>query len=125
MRVCKTFTFDAAHFLPNHEGPCRRLHGHTWKLEVEVSSDKLILEGSETGMVVDFAKVKDVVNYKVIDQLDHTLLNDTVSNPTCENLLEWMWKNLQVWIEESHGFLSRLRLYETPGSYAELERKEE
>jgi len=119
MKVCKMFTFDAAHYLPSYEGKCRNLHGHTWKLEVEVSSDELIQEGSETGMVVDFAKVKDVVNREVINKLDHNLLNDMVKNPTCENLLGWIWDNLQTELEECHGFLTRLRLYETSDSYAE------
>jgi len=119
MRVCKAFTFDAAHYLPSYEGKCQNLHGHTWKLEVEVSSDRLIQEGSEAGMVVDFAKVKDVVSRRVIDQLDHTLLNDILPNPTCENLLDWMWDNLEAWVAGLSCELVRLRLYETPDSFAE------
>ena len=123
MRVCKTFRFDAAHYLPNYEGKCKNLHGHSWTLEVEVSSDELIRFGSGAGMVVDFAKLKDVVNREVIDRLDHTLLNDTVENPTCENLLEWIWKALWS-IHEGGVVLERLRLYETPDSYAEVRREE-
>ena len=124
MRVCKIFRFDAAHYLPNYVGKCSRLHGHTWTLEVEVSSDELIQSGSEAGMVIDFGELKKEVNELVIDKLDHTLLNDTLVNPTCENLLEWMWKVLRDEIEKSPGFLERLRLHETPDSFAELSREE-
>ena len=123
MRVCKMFRFDAAHYLPNYEGKCKNLHGHTWTLEVEVSSDKLIQLGSEAGMVVDFGKLKEAVNREVISELDHTLLNDTIENPTCENLLEWIWKALFPWsIHEGGVVLERLRLYETPDSFAEMRR---
>ena len=120
MRVCKIFSFDAAHRLPNYEGKCSKLHGHRWVLEVEVSSDRLIQSGSEAGMVTDFAKLKGTVNKLVIDRLDHSYLNDVIENPTCENLLGWIWAGLRDEIEKSPGFLERLRLYETPDSFAEM-----
>jgi len=123
MLVCKTFTLDAAHYLPHYEGKCRNLHGHTWTLEVEVSSTRpvgLITVGPKQGMVVDFEDLKDLVNSRVVNRLDHTLLNDLVKNPTCENLLTWMWDNLADWVGGLSCELSRLRLYETPGSFAEL-----
>ena len=114
--VCKIFSFDAAHFLPDYKGKCRNLHGHTWKLEVEVSGPV----GNETGMVVDFAKLKEVVNLRILQHLDHSLLNDKVSDPTCENLLDWIWKILFLWTTcEGMVKLERLRLWETPDSYAE------
>ena len=126
MQACKIFRFDAAHYLPNYEGKCKNLHGHTWTLEVEVSSDELIQSGSEAGMVIDFGKLKEAVNREVIGKLDHTLLNDTIENPTCENLLEWMWKALFPWsIHEGRVVLERLRLYETPDSFVELRRAKE
>lgn len=125
--VCKVFTFDAAHYLPGYDGKCRNLHGHTWKLEVEVSG--LVTPG--TGMVIDFVYLKNLVNDEVISKLDHTCLNEAlegkmedcygVTNPTCENLLDWIWGRLSPmggWTEKIK--LVRLRLYETPDSYAEI-----
>lgn len=109
MKVCKIFRFDAAHYLPNYDGKCKSLHGHTWTLEVEVFGYVNV----DSGMIVDFAVLKDSVNRLVIDKLDHTLLNDVVENPTCENLINWIWRQL------THMQLARLRLYETPDSYAE------
>jgi len=107
MRVCKIFRFDAAHYLPEYEGKCRNMHGHTWTLEVEVSGSV------RKGMVMDFAVLKSLVKEKVIDCLDHSLLNDIIPNPTCENLLFWIRRSLGL-----EG-LARLRLYETPDSFAE------
>ncbi len=121
VKVCKSFSFDAAHYLPNYEGKCKNLHGHTWKLEVGVSG----YAGGTTGMVIDFGELKEVVNREVISRLDHTLLNERVDNPTCENLLGWIWKALTLWFPHEGGIkLERLRLWETPDSYAEL-RKED
>lgn len=128
MRVCKIFRFDAAHYLPEYDGKCKNMHGHGWRLEVE-------LEGNveADGMVLDFSELKRVVNHLVIDHLDHRLLNDVIVNPTCENLLIWIaevlcpkvvdYKELKkaanvAGVEYLH-LISRLRLYETPDSYAE------
>ena len=117
MRVCKRFKFDAAHWLPDYEGPCSRLHGHTWFLEVEVEGPV-----DSQGFVMDFVELKKLVQDKVIGLLDHQCLNDLgllfSANPTCEVVLNWVWEVLD-------GFgppwrLSRLRLYESPDSYAEL-----
>jgi 6-pyruvoyltetrahydropterin/6-carboxytetrahydropterin synthase len=35
-RICRSFSFDSAHQLPNHDGKCRHLHGHTYRTEVEL-----------------------------------------------------------------------------------------
>ena len=60
--------FDAAHFLPWHEGKCKNLHGHRWEVEVVISAREL----DEHGFVVDFALVKDIIK-RVIP--DHQPLN--------------------------------------------------
>ena len=117
MSICKTFGFDAAHRLPYYEGKCFVLHGHSWVLEVEVSGTPILLEGPKVGMVMDFGDLKTAVQREVIDRLDHTLLNDTISNPTAENILMWIWNKLRCL---PFGMLSRLRLYETRDSFAEL-----
>ena len=116
MSVCKMFRFDAAHYLPNYEGKCKNLHGHTWTLEVEVLGNV----NPTSGLVIDFVELKSVVNQMIVDKLDHTLLNDTVKNPTCENLLDWIATQLD-WESDSDPLeVCRLRLYETPDSFAEL-----
>jgi len=90
----KDFTFSAAHRLPHHLGACGDLHGHTWKCTVYVKTHALVTEGAETGMVVDFAKLKEQIS-GIRKLLDHKLLNDVLPNPTAENLAKWIFDELK------------------------------
>lgn len=78
-------SFAAAHHLPDYEGPCSQVHGHTWVVEVEVSAKNV----GNGGMVVDFAIVKGVLR-EVVAKFDHKNLNDLSwfqrVPPTAENV---------------------------------------
>lgn len=93
MQIFKEFGFEAAHLLPYvPEGhKCKRLHGHSFKVEVHVSGP---LHG-ELGWVMDFADIKSAVK-PVIARLDHRYLNEIpgLENPTSEVLAEWLWREL-------------------------------
>lgn len=94
----KSFSFEAAHRLPFHKGKCSRLHGHSWKLVVEVRGKQLIKEEvSDHGMVMDYAMIKDKVEPLVEKYLDHHYLNETtkLKSPTSENLCVWIFKQLK------------------------------
>src|SRR5213592_3496715 len=102
--VTRSFRFEAAHQLPWHDGPCRNLHGHSYRLEITVEGPV-----GEQGMVVDFSELKTVVQRMVIDRYDHTYLNELLDNPTAELLAHEIWKSL-----EAGGLgLTRIRLWET------------
>ena len=94
MELFRKFQIEAAHFLPNvPEGhKCRRMHGHSFRIEVHVSGEV----GAQTGWVMDFADVKRAFQ-PLFDQLDHHCLNDIdgLENPTSENLARWIWQRLQ------------------------------
>jgi 6-pyruvoyltetrahydropterin/6-carboxytetrahydropterin synthase len=94
MEIFRVFQIEAAHFLPNvPEGhKCRRLHGHSFRIEVHVGGEV----GAETGWVMDFADLKRAFQ-PLFDQLDHHCLNDIegLKNPTSENLARWVWRRLQ------------------------------
>lgn len=111
MRVCKSFTFEAAHRLPNYAGPCSRWHGHHWVLQVEISGNI-----NSDGFVMDFSELKQKVNNFAISKLDHYCLNDIISNPTCELLLIWIYKQLV----DNLPNIYELRLWETPDNFAAL-----
>ena len=64
MLITKEFTFDAAHKLDWHQGKCKNLHGHTYKLQVTV-----VGELNKNGIVIDFGDLKNIVNNKVIEVL--------------------------------------------------------
>jgi len=73
LRVRKEFTFDASHRLPEHAGKCSNLHGHTYRLAVEVRGpiQPISSANSASGMIVDFATLKAIVRTHIINRLDH------------------------------------------------------
>ncbi len=112
-RITKSFTFDAAHWLPQvpETHKCRRLHGHTYRVEVA-------LEGPldpEMGWVEDYGRIKAACA-PLIEQLDHSCLNDTegLENPTAERLAEWLFDRLQSQLPA----LSEITVCETPSTQA-------
>ena len=92
--LTKTFRFEAAHSLPNvPEGhKCRRLHGHSYRVDVHVAGEP----EAETGWVVDFGDIKQAVA-PVLDTLDHRCLNDIpgLENSTSELLCKYLWARIQ------------------------------
>src|SRR6266508_1834571 len=70
MDLTTTYVFDAAHRIAGHPGKCAWLHGHTYHLEVTVSSPRL----NPLGMVMDFDDLRDVVRKAVLDLWDHATL---------------------------------------------------
>ena len=111
MQIRKSFTFEAAHVLPNHPGKCARLHGHSYRLDVALEGP-LQASGPAAGMVEDFEVVSRVVKAAVIGELDHRSLNEVLENPTAERIVAWVWRRLE---QELPG-LAELTLWETPTS---------
>jgi 6-pyruvoyltetrahydropterin/6-carboxytetrahydropterin synthase len=93
MRIFKELTFEAAHRLPNlPEGHrCRRLHGHSFKVEVHVAG----APDRRLGWVIDFGDIKAAAA-PILEELDHHYLNEIpgLENPTSEVLAAWIWKRL-------------------------------
>ena len=109
-------TFAAAHRLPEHEGKCCRLHGHTYGLEVTVQGTPQA-SGPAAGMVMDFAELRDRVSELIVQPLDHQLLNDVFDFvPTAEAVAAWMFARLG----EGGLPVVRVRLAEGPNSYVEV-----
>lgn len=110
--ITKSFVFDCCHYLPYHDRKCKFLHGHTYHMEISVKNRVL----QETGMVIDFGLLKQIVNETVIDKFDHGFLNQYIEYPTCEIMINWIWQQLSVRLKG----LVRIRLWETDGSYCEI-----
>ena len=139
MKVAKRFRWEAAHRLPWHEGPCRSLHGHSYRMLVE-------LEGrtDERGMMMDFQHLKrclkplvDAWDHAVLvsetdgellDLLDHTDWKRAVLpfDTTSENLAGYVARHLTVdhaAVLRAHRVERvRVRIEETETCYAEAER---
>lgn len=74
MYILKTEdSFDSAHFLSGYDGKCKNIHGHRWRVVLEVKSKELEAEGQTRGMVVDFSKLKADLK-SITDSLDHTFI---------------------------------------------------
>lgn len=112
MQICKSFVFDACHFLPYHDRRCKFMHGHTYHMEICVQNRVL----QETGMVIDFGELKTIVNEDVIDSFDHGFLNEHIDYPTCEMMVTWIWAVLSRRVKG----LQHIKVYETDGSYCML-----
>ncbi len=109
LSLSTAFHFAASHFLTKYHGKCENLHGHNYKIVVSIHGPI-----KEDGMVIDFKIIKDIVNERVIDKLDHTHLNDTIDNPSAENLAIWIWDKIKDDLP-----LAKIAVYETENYYAE------
>ena len=103
----------AAHFLRGYEGPCKNLHGHTWKIEITLLADQL----NEIGLVVDFAEVKKKLREFLLS-LDHVCLNDLPFfkevNPSTENLAKYIYEEFAKVTKPF--ILKRVRVWESETS---------
>lgn len=136
-KIAKEFQFDACHMLDGHQGKCHNLHGHTYRLIVEVSSP-LQPQGSSKEMVMDFADIKTIINQHIISQLDHAYLYDETNNnerkiaallkqmqrkvfafpcrTTAEGISRFIFNQLIAYLP-----VSKITLWETPTSYCEYQ----
>ena len=73
--VTKTIKFDAAHVLTNHQGLCKNLHGHTYRVDISVSQR----ECDESDMVIDFKDLKGIAAEVICEHFDHAFIYNTDS----------------------------------------------
>jgi 6-pyruvoyltetrahydropterin/6-carboxytetrahydropterin synthase len=94
MELRKTFQFEAAHLLPHlpKSHKCRRLHGHSFQVEVAVAGEC----DARLGWLIDYAEITDAFK-PIFEKLDHYYLNEIhgLENPTSENVAAWIWKKLK------------------------------
>jgi len=139
IRVTKEFTFEMAHVLPNYDGPCRNVHGHSYRLFVTITGTPVTdTDNPKFGMVMDFSDLKRIVRNRILSIFDHSvvvgirsgaeklemfksLFGNTVPvdyQPTCENLVSDFAERISQDLPENIMLFS-LKLYETSTSYAE------
>jgi 6-pyruvoyltetrahydropterin/6-carboxytetrahydropterin synthase len=139
IRVTKEFSFEMAHALLNYDGPCRNVHGHSYRLFVTISGVPVDEpENPKVGMVIDFTDLKGIVKREIVNIFDHAVV---VSNrfdkekmemftkmfgntvlvdyqPTCENLVSDFAARIIRHLPRGIK-LHSLKLYETATSFAE------
>lgn len=104
--------FAAAHLLRGYPGVCSQLHGHNWKVEVEVEARAL----DAIGMSMDFKDIKRATK-ELIDSLDHRHLNEIPPfdevNPTAENIAAYLYRRLAEQIDTDTLRVGAVTLWET------------
>ena len=104
--------FSSAHRLRYLHGKCEELHGHNWKVEVSVVSDRL----NKEGVVIDFQILRQKVE-KVLKPLDHTYLNDlpyfSGKEPSSENIAKYIFDKLKRELKEYRVTLKRVAAWES------------
>lgn len=134
LTVSKECVFDAAHVLTKHSGQCKNLHGHTYRLVVEVEQ-----VDATSDMIIDFKDLKSVMQEVILDRFDHAFIFDTHSESeseiasvitkhqmksvglpfrsTAENMAGYFFEKLAA-----HVNVRSVKLYETPASFATYSR---
>ena len=114
--------FDAAHWLNNYEGKCANIHGHTWKVECQIKSQRL----NRQGMVIDFGIVKRALD-DILAVMDHNIVNFIVDQPTAENIAKYIYDQMYRWLRDYSinktgisYFLEKIIVYETKDNYFEF-----
>lgn len=142
IRITKEFYFEMAHALFGHDGPCKHIHGHSYKLSVCIIGKIKNRENDpKNGMLLDFSDLNAIVKSQIIDKFDHSLVLNANSphrdmaklnsgnnqegkiilvnyQPTCENLLIDFVKKIIPQLPKT-AKLHHLRLKETATSFAE------
>lgn len=127
-------SFDSAHFLAGYVGKCGNIHGHRWRVLLQVRSEHLREDRQQRGMCVDFSTLKEELK-KIVDRYDHTLLIEqgTLKKKTMEALAEEGFSMIELafrptaenfakhfykLFEEKGYDVAAVHVYETPNNCA-------
>jgi 6-pyruvoyltetrahydropterin/6-carboxytetrahydropterin synthase len=104
--------FASAHTLRDYPGACSRMHGHNWKVEVEVLATAL----DKVGMGIDFKEIKKATK-QVTAELDHRYLNEIKPfdeiNPTAENIAAYIYNGVSELVNNNRVQVTSVTLWET------------
>jgi 6-pyruvoyltetrahydropterin/6-carboxytetrahydropterin synthase len=117
-RIEKTWSFDAAHQLPNHSGKCGQLHGHTYQLTLRLHGAINTRTGdSDEGMVMDYYLLSELWKTELEPHLDHRYLNESlpIDPTTAEMIAGWA---LSVAVEHLGSVVASCTVKETPATAA-------
>ena len=144
LTITRKLEFDAGHRIPDHNSQCRNLHGHRYTLEITLTGQVVDHDGqADNGMIMDFSDVKNLARESLVDLWDHAFLVyekdtlvkdflDTLPNhktvvlnrvPTVENLAKIAFDILKPVYQDRYSTglsLSKIKLFETPNCWAEI-----
>jgi 6-pyruvoyltetrahydropterin/6-carboxytetrahydropterin synthase len=110
-------SFSAAHQLRGYKGKCENMHGHNWKVQINVMAEKL----NEIDIAMDFNDLKKTAN-EVVSPLDHAFLNDifpfTEKNPSSENVAKWIYDCIKKKINTDNLRVAAVTVWESDSASA-------
>lgn len=110
-------SFAAAHHLLNYKGDCENLHGHNWKVEVNVTANAL----DEAGLGIDFRILKAETD-KLLDTLDHKHLNElppfSKASPSSENIAKYIYDELSQKLNNDNVKVKMITVWESDNASA-------
>jgi 6-pyruvoyltetrahydropterin/6-carboxytetrahydropterin synthase len=123
-KLTTEFAFDSAHYIRDYNGPCGRLHGHTYKVKIEATSSQL--HASEychhPVMVADFKSLRWAKQDVTKGGLDHGVLNEILPaeyETTAEMIAKYIYDRTRDRVPE--GVKLKVIVSETPNSSVEYE----
>jgi queuosine biosynthesis protein QueD len=109
--------FSSAHSLRGYQGKCEELHGHNWKVGVQIAAETL----DNLGMVIDFKVLKQEL-HQIIERLDHKHLNDIppfdALNPSSENIAFYIFQELKKSLTHERVIVAKVTVWESDDSSA-------
>lgn len=123
-KISTEFTFNAAHSIRDYDGPCGRMHGHTYRVRVEASSDRLQSSRycPHPVMVADYRTLKWAKKDVTKGGLDHCVLNDVMPpeyDTTAEMIAQYIYEKTCEQLPEN--ITLKVAVSESPNSWAEYE----
>lgn len=107
--------FEAAHYLREYRGISEPLHGHSFKVEADLTARGGGLD--QDAIAVDFVSAKKKLE-RIAKKLDYGCINDvppfTEINPSAENIAEWLARELQRDVDEENAIVTAVTLWEGP-----------
>ncbi len=132
MKIAKEFRWEMGHRLLCHAGKCYNLHGHSYRMQVEVTSDDLI-----NGMIMDYYDLKKTVE-PLVEELDHSFMINSKDEKlleavdklktkkvlvdfetTAENICNFVLSKIKEEGLPEHIKEVKVKIFETSTSYAE------
>ena len=102
---------STAHQLRDYDGPCAQVHGHNWRVKIEVQSKDV----DGLGNAIDFGELDEKL-WEVIGPFDHQMINSVPPfdklNPTAENLVKFLYEQLKIKISDKIS-IKRVSIWET------------
>jgi len=135
LSIAKAFNIACAHSLYGHEGKCKNIHGHNYRIVFTITGSDL----DAVGRIVDFNQINQTIGHWLNDEWDHAVLiykgdEQGVAGlarcpaktrvldfvPSAENMALYLLETICPELLRGAPFaVAKVRVWENESSYAE------